>query len=429
MRSKNVSLLIFLSGIFLATGCNKQSMDNVHIVHTRGIDIIYNMSRSNYMSNALSDTSTAIAAEQGDILFCKYIGDKDVSNMIMFQYSGQPDEVLTVKPDPTYPFKITINNGDLFVSLLDTAAWQWMGNAGKDELKQLQSLMINLPVTNEQMAVLTGVSKLKPNIGLGLLADTITTQYDSIFSMFKPEWIYLSTGQTFSSDQFSRLSDLKYMLFDHQGENTQTFEGLSQLTHLQIGNSPWKRLDQYNIPQNIRSLYFTGCSLADISTLTDYKNMEALGFSNCIRLLDIRPVIGMKHLKWLACPPNIDQTQFDSLIPTLSSLQVLELIGCDSLTNIEVVNQLPALKSLTVKCKKIDPATIPAMDKLQLLVIEAGNDSITDNWVVALQQKFPGTTVVPGGGFCLGSGWLLLLIPMVLLLMFAFRKLKPASNG
>ncbi len=81
MSSKNVSLLVLLSGIILTTGCNKPSVDNVKIVHTWGLKEIHNMSRTDFRSRALPDTTTAIAAEDGDILFGNSIVNEDMSQI------------------------------------------------------------------------------------------------------------------------------------------------------------------------------------------------------------------------------------------------------------------------------------------------------------------------------------------------------------
>jgi uncharacterized membrane protein len=35
-----------------------------------------------------------------------------------------------------------------------------------------------------------------------------------------------------------------------------------------------------------------------------------------------------------------------------------------------------------------------------------------------MQKSLPGTSIVANEGFCLGSGWLLLIIPLVLVLKF-----------
>jgi len=49
-------------------------------------------------------------------------------------------------------------------------------------------------------------------------------------------------------------------------------------------------------------------------------------------------------------------------------------------------------------------------------VFEEQGEAISD-----LQDALPDTQIVPGGGLCLGSGWILLLIPLVFMIRLIFR--------
>jgi hypothetical protein len=66
---------------------------------------------------------------------------------------------------------------------------------------------------------------------------------------------------------------------------------------------------------------------------------------------------------------------------------------------------------------------------LELLVLpeELFEDSLA---IAEIQQAMPGTRVIAGGGFCLGSGWILLLVPAVIILIIVrkrFTGLRPAK--
>jgi len=67
-----------------------------------------------------------------------------------------------------------------------------------------------------------------------------------------------------------------------------------------------------------------------------------------------------------------------------------------------------------------DVATVRGLKNLKFLSLPENllNDSLkTAVWKAAL----PGTTIVANEGFCLGSGWLLLLIPLVIVFAVATR--------
>jgi len=139
----------------------------------------------------------------------------------------------------------------------------------------------------------------------------------------------------------------------------------------------------------------------------------------------------MKSLRWLSLPPSINQSQFDSLIPMLPSLEVLELIYCDSIKNFNVLQKAKGLKSLSLAAKIFDPTSLYGMKNLELLVYSSSSDSDSthNKQMQLLKAQLPNTLIVPGGGFCLGSGWILLIIPMVLLGIFLVRRLRHAPNG
>ena len=203
------------------------------------------------------------------------------------------------------------------------------------------------------------------------------------------------------------------------------FMKYKKLSALSIHESSLKSTQNIKLPNNIRSLFFVSCdSLQDISNLSSYTELRTLGFSGCKKLRDIRSVKGMKNLSWLSCPPFVDQAQFDSLIPSLPSLQVLELIDCDSLRNLEVLKKANRLKSLTLADKNINPLLLFEMKNLELLVIKPDTGKTGENQIQELKIQLPNTLVVPGKGLCLGSGWILLIIPMVVIGVIFLRRMR-----
>jgi len=52
------------------------------------------------------------------------------------------------------------------------------------------------------------------------------------------------------------------------------------------------------------------------------------------------------------------------------------------------------------------------MENLEILVVEQNIYDNSPDQISRLREALPGTRIVPGGGFCLGSGWILLLMPL-----------------
>jgi hypothetical protein len=73
-------------------------------------------------------------------------------------------------------------------------------------------------------------------------------------------------------------------------------------------------------------------------------------------------------------------------------------------------------------------ASVKSLKNLKFLSLplELTEDSLTR---AELQNALPGTRIVANQGFCLGSGWLLLIIPLILLFsILARRKMQKAPG-
>ena len=140
-------------------------------------------------------------------------------------------------------------------------------------------------------------------------------------------------------------------------------------------------------------------------------------------------ICSLKNLTWLGLPSNTSQAEFNSIVLKQKGLQVLEIHGDDSLTDFIPLLQLHQLKSLIIEDTVTDAKTLPALTQLRYLSLP--DKSFTDSLNIrALQKALPGCIIVPNSGACLGSGWLLLLIPLVPLFMLLkqlYTKRFPAS--
>jgi hypothetical protein len=84
---------------------------------------------------------------------------------------------------------------------------------------------------------------------------------------------------------------------------------------------------------------------------------------------------------------------------------------------------------LTITDTITDIASIKTLRNLKYLSLPYDflDDSVNR---AELQKSLPGTRIVPNEGFCMGSGWLLLLIPLVLIIRsFTGRKNRGFRMG
>lgn len=135
----------------------------------------------------------------------------------------------------------------------------------------------------------------------------------------------------------------------------------------------------------------------------------------------IESVAALKRLKWLGLPDNTTQQEFNLLTGKLRKLQVLEIAGNKELTDLSTLRTLPDLRGLVFIDTVTDKKTIPLLNKLRYLSLP--EDSQEDSlFLKEMRKALPGTVVVANSGACLGSGWLLLLIPLTLVSGLFFYK-------
>lgn len=458
MKSRLTYLFSIVLAVFIAFSCSQSSRHEIKIIHTKGVTMLFNLSKSSttFGPAMLKDSSSGIALQDGDMLYGAYGKDKFE---FIFQYTPGLGKQLVFKWDSLQPFKISLNGQVFTASLQDSASWIWIKNKSRETLSGLHSILLLLPLTDDEMKILSGLAQVKPNLNLYIEAQAEMKQSEKILSMFKPEWLYFLTNDSVTiSDslllkfgeinslylrigsktnvninQLSQLKNLKKMILvspQDKGSGID-FKDFKKLSSFSLNESTLKSTRNINLPEDIGSLFFMHCdNLTDVSSLASYKKLSTLGFSQCMELKNISAIKGMKNLTWLSLPPSINQSQFDSLIPSLPSLQVLEMIYCDPIKNLEVLQKAKGLRALTLATENFDTTSLYRMKNLELLVIgsRSASDSI-DNKIQKLKTQLPNTLVVPGGGFCLGSGWILLIIPMVLLGVVLFRRTRQTHNG
>lgn len=132
-----------------------------------------------------------------------------------------------------------------------------------------------------------------------------------------------------------------------------------------------------------------------------------------------------KNLRWLGLPANTTQSQFNTIIAQLPKLQVLELRGGNAIKNFIALQQLSKLRGLVITDTVIDKNTLSSLKQLNYLSIPVKNKE-DSTYALSLEKALPGCIIVANSGACLGSGWLLVLFPAVLLFTYIFhsRSLK-----
>ena len=133
---------------------------------------------------------------------------------------------------------------------------------------------------------------------------------------------------------------------------------------------------------------------------------------------------GFKNLKELGLPSSVPQEIFNKIIETQPNLELLQIIEADTLliTDYTILQNLNDLRYLVISGENGPVQRLYPMKRLKYLTLpdEFFKDSLQ---VKELTKSLPDTVITPNSGFCMGSGWLLFLVPAVTLGVLAGRKL------
>jgi hypothetical protein len=120
-------------------------------------------------------------------------------------------------------------------------------------------------------------------------------------------------------------------------------------------------------------------------------------------------------MKWLSLPEGTTQEQFADVTEGLPDLVFLDLSDCTKISDLAPVQRLHNLRYLVVNLENADPAPLYEMRQLRWLAVAGEMKEIDRAVIEHLQNTLPDTELSLLVPFCLGSGWILLVLPVIAL--------------
>jgi len=418
--------LLFLILIFLSA-CNVKKQP-FSILEFRNADEVSNYSKTLLMSvsKPARDSNTFLLGNDGDLFvlgdFLYQFRDTSVGTGFLVQYT---DSLLFING------KIACIN----ISGKDSSI-PWMKNIMKNDLSALQMINISSDTIGGCVGDLTALAKLKPGAGIVFSGDFV--RMGEITRLFHPQVIISPTLYKSDYGQLAELTGLQ-MLFAEAGDSllTDPLPAMPSLKHLAltdinehavitgdllINNKQLERiglgkegildLSLLHHLKNLKELVIIGAdSILNPEEINLHKNLELLSLSG--DKLDFDPsVFHLPRLRWIAIPSCVTQDEFTTLMNNHPNLEVVEISGNDTITSLKPLSALSKLSGLTVLDTLTDLATVKTMKNLKYLSLPG--ELLDDSLLTAeLHRALPGTKIAANDGFCLGSGWLLLLLPAV----------------
>jgi hypothetical protein len=136
----------------------------------------------------------------------------------------------------------------------------------------------------------------------------------------------------------------------------------------------------------------------------------------------LKSISGLEQLNRISFPANSSQEDFESVLGRTQSLEVVELLQCPQVLDLSLLREQENLKFLILQTDTIFPEHLEMLDQLELIILGKEIFEKSPDLISELRTQLPDTQIVPGSGLCLGSGWLLLILPLIIVSRILFRK-------
>jgi hypothetical protein len=230
------------------------------------------------------------------------------------------------------------------------------------------------------------------------------------------ELLYITLNDSIYSEALPAMPNLKQLIISEINDSriisVQFLKNNPQIERLVLIAKDGTDFSFIKPIQNLKHISICGFEhLSGLSVLGNYKHLESI----CLigeYMKEFSVFNSLKELRWLTLPINTPQAEFNALIENHPNLEVLEIVKNDTIKDLRPLLNLPKLIGLTIADTLTDFNTLLSMKQLKFISVPSkfARDSVK---IATLKKSLPNCTVTTNEGFCLGSGWLLLIIPFI----------------
>ena len=346
-----------------------------------------------------------------------------------------------------------LNDKLVFLSIPDNNDLiPWFETMNKKNLSALQFIGTDSEVPESYLPYLSRLAGIKPDVGLlyegsiseieGLLEifnppylvgiDLQESDYNLLSGLKNLELLAVSFTDSVLTKPLPELPGLKQLVLSDLDKN-QELPGNFLVNNKQLERiiiqKPWKfNLSLLDPLKNLRELVVRESGeILNSSLINKHKKLEVLVIGDENADYDLN-MIELPNLRWMTFFNNTTQDEFNSFINTHPSLEVIELVKFDTIRSLQALSGLIKLSGLTITDTITDIGSVGSLTNLKYLSLPSGFVADSEN-LASIKRSLPDTRIVANEGFCLGSGWLLLIIPLVLILRFFCRNIRQEDQG
>jgi hypothetical protein len=322
----------------------------------------------------------------------------------------------------------------------------WLKSATARQLAELRSFGVDGPVDADVLADVKRLAAANPGVDLFVDSKEALSQLLPLFkpaAVFGPEDVDAAAWRSLLADQ--RQIEMLIVEADEPG----TLDVLSALPNLKtLVISNWDVQQAGSLPAGLTSLSTLivveghladvkplGAVAGGLETLTlfgadDFTDVAGLAGMTGLHTLvlssdgiaDLAPLATLKNLRWVAFPKKTSPEQFAAFVAAHPKLGIVDMMGNDAVKDLAPLGTLEHLQGLLLDGPYDDLSAVQKLTSLRYVGVSGSLWDRMPDQVAALQKALPDALVVRVKPLCLGSGWLLLLIPVPFVVEFIRRR-------
>ena len=439
-----ICLLLASHCAFVNNTALEKNLPAMHIVRFEGVAESCYTYPPSFMVRTLSEgphaVPLALPVREGEVLSC----DND---KLIFPFHESDGNVLHLEKRDTTVF---LNGKAVSVSLTeDGKGLEWLQRATPADLVNLRMLIVASNLEKKDYPIVEKLARAQPNLGLFFQDNVQPELIAEILSRFEPRFLAVDAAVLTERTEtikpaLAGVETLWLIKVDGDSAGGASLDFLSRLPLLHtLLLSEWDPRITGELPKGmhgLRSLTLMQCEVRDLTFLHSLNGLQELNLWAVDKLENISSLADMPglrklvlltakdkvknlsvldklpHLTWLALPENISQEEFNNVVEHHPELEGIELNSVN-LADLSPLRQLPDLRAAVLLQGNFNTDVLKDLRGLRFLALpkEAFTGADAEK-TAALVQQLPAASIVPAQPFCLGSGWILLLAPLVMFL-------------